>query len=282
MSLCEKNRNYLQILIGCCISLSHSALAAGIQPNQIDIPPQLMPELKKHPTHNGPNGVPSGSITSPNALGSLKNGIFFGVSSVPTMAIVDAKINSSTATLFGLSFGNAAKNIGLTLGITDTSLFSHLSFMSQASLSLRVNRYINTNTALAVGAVNLVGSKQYKTLPSSFYLTLTHVLQTPVPISASFGMGNGIFNPLDNPKQHHSSLLYPFVSIGFGLAPHFSFVTDWASNRLSIGTAYTPHLNPYWSISINLNLLNITGTLPAHEKPGDLSLSILLWHAMAQ
>ena len=277
----QKKTNGFFILATCLITLSQAALATNIQPNQIDIPPQLAPELSHNPWHSGPAGAPSGSITSPNALGSLKNAIFFGVSSVPTMAIVDPKINSNTATLFGLSFGNAAKNIGLTLGITDTSLFSHLSFMSQASLSLRMNHYINNTTALAVGAVNLVGSQQFKTLPSTFYLTLTHVLQTPVPISASFGMGNGIFNPLDNPKQHHSSLLYPFISLGFGLTPHLSFITDWTSNRLSIGTAYTPNLNPNWPISFNLNLLNITGTLPAHENRGDLSLSIIVWHAMA-
>lgn len=277
----QRKRNGFFILVGCFITFSHTALAANIKPDQIDIPPQLTPELNHSAWHNSSAGAPSGSITSPNALGSLKNAIFFGVSSIPTMAIVDAKINSNSATLFGLSFGNAANNIGLTLGITDTSLFSHLSFMSQASLSLRLNRYINTNTALAAGAVNLVGSKQFKTLPSSFYLTVTHVLQTPTPITASFGVGNGIFNPLDNPKQHHSSLLYPFISIGFGLTPHFSFITDWTSNRLSIGTAYTPNLNPNWPISINLNLLNITGTLPAHENRGNLCLSLLLWHAMA-
>jgi hypothetical protein len=200
-------------------------------------------------------GVVGSSITSPNALGAVNPSVFLSFN-YETNWTGNDKDDGDMG--IGGSFGNARRYVGVSVAVLNDSLGYRTSFLKNTSISVRLNRYINHNFAIAIGAANVYGWNAYRKAAHSYYAVATNEWHGFVPITASLGAGTGAFNSISDAQNKKDSNLYPFASVGFGLIKHLSFTTDWSSDQLAAGFTYAPNWFKHVPIAFNASLLNIT------------------------
>lgn len=210
-----------------------------------------------------PTGVAGSSLTSPNALGGLGTSVFLGGTLVNHWTGEDKADGSMS---FGVGFGNAKKTVGVSIGVLNDSLGDRTRFFKNAGVSLRLNRYINNDLAVAAGVVNAYGWNDYRYTAHSFYVVATKAFHGSTPVVGSIGAGTGTFASIWDVHNHYDGGVFPFASLGAAITQHLSVIGDFASKRLAAGFTYAPAWFKRFPIAFNAAVLNVTGHPSARSR----------------
>lgn len=223
--------------------------------------PQLTKEQRADQAHHEfvttGVGSPTGSIAAPNAFGSAGTIVFANASYVnhwPTSTANDGFGG------VGISAGDPHKYLGVLVSANLGSLgFNNSSFGSNGGVSLRLNRYLNPTTAVAIGTGNLFGWGAYNGISESYYASITKSFFLLIPVTANIGIGSGSFNNAITPSNSDSAW-YPYASMGFGIFKDFSLLADWTSRQVNLGGAYTITYFKKVPIFVGAYAMNVNGT----------------------
>ncbi|MCX7121187.1 MAG: hypothetical protein NTZ67_05385 [Gammaproteobacteria bacterium] len=202
-------------------------------------------------------GSPTASISAPNAFGSAGTVVFANASYVNHWATTKRRDGVGGV---GISAGNPNKYFGVLVSANIGSFgFDDSPFASNGGVSLRLNRYLNPTTAIAVGTGNLFGWGAYYGIPESYYASLTKSFYCFIPMTINIGAGTGSFNDAIV-SSNNDSAWQPYASMGFGLFKNFSFLADWTSNQVNLGGAYTITYFKKLPIFAGVYAMNVNGT----------------------
>lgn len=179
-------------------------------------------------------GTANASYTSPNAFGSGYSAfINFNRISYWTGTAVDGG-----AMTVGGSFGDPHRYVGATMALNVTSMSLDGNFMRNGSGTVRINRYLNDTTALALGVGNVYGWGEFNKSAHSYYAAMTHTFQLSMPLTVNAGIGTGAFNgPTDFSADRDSNFM-PFFGASLGVLYNLSVLADYTSKEFSLGTDY--------------------------------------------
>lgn len=184
-----------------------------------------------------PFGVPGASISSPNAFGPSGTVLLAGAGYVNHWTATNKQDGYASV---GASFGNPYRYVGVLVNVVLSSVgINNSDFAEHGNLSIRINRYLDQNTAIAVGAGNAVGWGIQDRDAHNFYAAITHTFVLGLPMSFNFGIGTGAFNNVADVSRGYDGNVKPFASLGIGVYKNASIVGDWTANQFSFGGNYT-------------------------------------------
>lgn len=215
-----------------------------------DLPSGQAPEMNLIPVSG--EGVPAASYVSPNAFGS-GYAVFINGNRATYWTGESADGGGLTT---GVALGDAHRYVGGTIAVNLTSLSFDNSFISNGASAFRLNRYLDNNTAIAVGMENLYGWGSFKNTAKSYYAAVTHLFPMAMPLTVNAGIGTGAFHDNSDFLNNNDGTLQPFVSIGFGLLHDLSLLADYRADELSLGGVYTFRLFsiPFFA---NMGIVNV-------------------------
>ena len=224
-------------------------------------------------------GVAGANLASPNAMGGLGASVFLGLSVVTnwsgSLNTPSGEVDGNMSGGFG--FGNAKKYVGVTVGAVNDSLGFRSRFLKNGGFSLRVNRYITDNLAVAVGMNNVVGWGAFRSIANSYYGVVTGEYDKIFrPLTLSVGAGTGSFDSAADTQAGNDGNVYPFTSLGVGIIQNFSGIVDWTAKKLNLGFALTPPISKSYPMALTFGFMNVTKG-PAGSK-SSFSVSGVISH----
>lgn len=185
-----------------------------------------------HMTGRGPANA---SLTSPSALG-WGNALF-------TSLIY----NRSTVTgtddgnwVLGVMGGDARKKVGVIIATNiDTLGLRSESFAKNGNISVRINRYLTKNTAIAIGAGNVYGWGAFHRLARSYYAAMSHTLMVGhFPVTLNGGLGTGALDSISAGRRSDDGQVRPFAGVGVSVWNNLSVIVDYTAQKVSLGGSY--------------------------------------------
>jgi len=213
---------------------------------------------------------PGVSSSSPLAFGPSYRDVFAGVG---YQAATRFGGGSDGTFSMGFGLGNPTTAAGVEVVLTSLSTVRSGMF-SRTGLSLKVNRILPGNTAVAAGieGVKLIGPSDFQ-LKNSVYAVATHVfalrggdLETPFSsLTLNGGLGNGRYcaeasKVVSSVTVHYLSdcSLNFFASAGLRANKYAGLIADWTGQDLNLGVSLA--VVPNFPLVITPALADVMGT----------------------
>ena len=260
----------LLVISSQCFASGASNQKQSIQLQSIVVPKSILQEIHQTVANRstGISGIANSSVSTPSALGGEGPVVFAAVSSG---RMISGRSGFHTSTIWGGGFGNARKTAGVSVGFIDDGLLRGKTMFHDGGISIRLNRYVAKNTAIALGAANMVGWRSFSNLPHSYYAVVSHSFSARFPVTASLGMGSGLYHSQADVSNKSDRGWYPFANVGVLVYPGLSVMTDYLAQRISFGLSYTPNWSRQWLVAFNLGLVNVIGPVPSGMRRAGLS-----------
>jgi hypothetical protein len=186
---------------------------------------------------------PGITISSPPAIGAERGTVYLSVGYQERTRFND---NDDGAVTFGVGLWDAREYVGIELSATsystwDTGLFERVGF------GAHVHRYLTDNTAIGIGAENLVminGDDSDTDLGVYGVVTQFFPLK-PDPaepfslITATFGVGNGRFRSEDDVFDDDETVGV-FAAVSVHAIRAVALIADWYGQDLAVGASIAP------------------------------------------
>lgn len=224
-------------------------------------------------------GPPAATLFAPTAYGAEQGTFFAGLGAVNRWP---GDHTADGFALAGFGLGDADRYFALqTTAIVDDLGFREDHFGHNGTVGFQLWRWINSNTAIAIGAANAIpwgpdkNIFSFKRLNASYYGVLTHIFNLrphsidPLPLTTSVGYGTGAYgnNVFTHQKGNESA---PFVSAALRIIPKVSLIGDYTDKIVSTGISVVPLLRYPFMFSVYAT--NIAGS---NRAPGPVTYGAL-------
>ncbi len=200
------------------------------------------------------------SILSPTGWGAAYNTIFGGMG-YQTDAYPGGGSDADWS--FGAGIGDPVKLIGA----QGHGTIYDISGFSQISLGGKLHRYLGRGTSVAAGAMTLIENVDDQNLGRSFFIVVSHTLQTVDGtrpgvgrVHLSLGAGSGQFASM--PLATRASLgttggTWFFGNAAVELAENWNAIAEWDGLAMNLGMSYSLPLPGFYP-AITMGIADIT------------------------
>lgn len=219
-------------------------------------------------------GVPSASITSPNAFGGAGTSVFAGLAYENHW---DGTSLSDGQGFVGAAFGNPYKYVGVNFSVLIDALgLRRDPFARNGAISLRLNRYLAKNTAVAAGMGNVVGWGVLHGTSKNFYLDVTQNIPLSFPVTLNFGAGTGNFYSVASGSAGRDDQIGVFGSVAVTVYKGLSLITDYTVHNLNVGATYGRSFKKlsFFITGAGINVAEYKGFKPHLQLIGGVSYAL--------
>ncbi|MEO1620727.1 MAG: hypothetical protein AAFU53_06800 [Cyanobacteria bacterium J06632_3] len=225
---------------------THTQLAQGPSEDTFaplsdeEIRQQLLIDPDFEPAAAGPRPVPSSTFLTPSAYGADWRDAYIGVAGVTAGNVRNTVDGSAT---LGFGVGDAVNAVGVEIGVGIISLDG---FADDGTIGFKVHKVFPeaNNLAVALGWMDPIqwGSASET---DTFYGVVTQRFdlrdnpQNTMPITASVGVGTGIFRTT-GAIEAGDNAPNVFGSVGWRVIPQVSLNTSWTGSALGAAVSTAP------------------------------------------
>ena len=202
------------------------------------------------------------SIMTPSAWGAAYGSVYLGAGAArrtPYLPSADGIMG------IGYGMGDPILTAGLQLGTT----ISDLSEFNNVSFSFKVHRYLTRGTTIALGGESLFSNNEFADdAGDTFYLVVSHVLQSVAPnrgsigrVHVSAGVGTGRFarksgRDFSEGKGRNGTIA--FGNVAFEVVRDLNVILEWSGTNLITGMSTTIPIGNM-PVALSIGLADLTG-----------------------
>lgn len=179
------------------------------------------------------------SIMIPTGWGASDGMVFFGAGITSPQVYSNRSDGDCGA---GIGIGDPSKNLGLELSVA----MMNLSEQDNFSFGFKVHRIIADGTSIGIGGVNLFRDKDKSDADESWYVVISHALQSlrsdsdpsESKLQFNLGVGNGMFgdmSPYDIAAGKGRHGTYVFGSTAYEIFRATNVIVEWSGINLNAG-----------------------------------------------
>lgn len=187
---------------------------------------------------------PGSSLGTPVGYGAAWKQAFVGIGGTDGVGNTN---RVDGAAVIGAGLGDPQEYVGLEIATTIISLKTR--FADSGAVNFKLHRWLPWNSAVAIGVENAVtwGTAKKANVKANTYLTFTKATAlapendyNPFWLTASIGVGNGRFEPINTNPTTTKTKVGVFGSLGLQIHPKVSVISSWTGKDLNMGLSLVP------------------------------------------
>jgi hypothetical protein len=202
--------------------------------------------------------APGSSAGTPTAYGAGEGQGYVGAG----LYLPLDKGRSDGSLSVGVGSGDPVKSVAIEVSGDITSIGTQ-DFGDSGQIGLKLHKYFEDGTAVAVGWANAIKWGDSKTAPDTVYGVVTKAFdlqpnaKNRLPLTVSLGVGTGSFRS-EGDVTNNKQGVNLFGSLGLRVIPSTSIVTSWTGNTLNAGASIAPFKTA--PIVVNAVFTDLTNT----------------------
>jgi hypothetical protein len=202
--------------------------------------------------------APGSSAGTPTAYGAGEGQGYVGAG----LYIPLDKGRSDGSLSIGVGSGDPVKSVAIEVSADITSIGTQ-DFGDSGQIGLKLHKYFEDGTAVALGWSNAIKWGDSKTAPDTIYGVATKAFdlqpnaKNKLPLTVSLGVGTGSFRS-EGDVTNNKQGVNVFGSLGLRVIPEASVVASWTGNTLNAGASFAPFKTA--PIVINAVFTDLTNT----------------------